>query len=237
MIAIPALDLRDGCCVQLVGGDYAAERVRLPDATGIAREFTRLGFTRLHVVDLDAATGRGTNTALVHEIIRDAGVEVQVGGGLRDVDQVTDLLEAGARWVIVGTRALQDLDWLGELSAAAPGEIILATDVRQRRLVVDGWSRTLPRDVLDLVGEVASLPLAALLVTSVDREGRLEGPDLHLVEDLVEASTHPVLASGGIASMADLRLLEDRGAHGAVIGSALYVGALSPASVAAEFAA
>jgi phosphoribosylformimino-5-aminoimidazole carboxamide ribotide isomerase len=235
MIAIPAIDLRDGCCVQLVGGVYSAERVRLPDPLGVAREFARVGFQRSHVVDLDAATERGDNSRLLHDIIRDAHAEVQAGGGLRDEDRVRDVLETGARWAIVGTRALKDLDWLAELTGANPGEIILAADVKAGRVTSNGWMTSLPRTAIDLVEEVAGLPLAGILVTSIDREGRLEGPDLRLVEDVVEAASVPVLAAGGISSIAQLRSLEDRGAAAVVIGTALYVGALNPAAVAMEF--
>jgi phosphoribosylformimino-5-aminoimidazole carboxamide ribotide isomerase len=236
MIAIPAIDLRDGCCVQLVGGAYSAERVRLPDALGVAREFARVGFGRLHVVDLDAATGRGDNARLRDEIIRDARMAVQAGGGLRDEDRVRDVLDTGARWAVVGTRALKDLEWLAELATANPDEIILAADVKSGRVASHGWAVTLPRTALDLVEEVIDLPLAGILVTAIDREGRLEGPDLRLVEDVAESAGVPVYASGGIATLAHLRNLEDRGAAGAVIGTALYVGTLNPAAVAMEFA-
>lgn len=237
MIAIPALDLRDGYCVQLVGGAYAAERIRLPDPVGIARDFARAGFTRAHVVDLDAATGHGSNAALVRDVIRGADMDAQVGGGLRDDDRVADVLDAGARWAVVGTRAMQDLDWLSDLASATPDTVIVAADVRHGRLVVEGWSRAIPRDPVDLVGELAGLPLAGILVTCVDREGRLDGPDLRLVEDVVESAGVPVLAAGGIATVAHLRHLEDRGAAAAVIGTALYVGALNAHAVAGEFVA
>lgn len=148
-----------------------------------------------------------------------------------------DVLEEGARWAVVGTRAVQDLDWLSTVAARAPGEVILAVDVTQGRVATHGWTRMLPRDAVELVGEVADIPLAGIMVTAVDREGRLDGPDLHLIEDVVEAARVPVIASGGIASMAHLRNVEDRGAAGVVIGTALYTGALSPAAVASEFAA
>jgi len=237
MIAIPAIDLRGGYCVQLVGGSYATERIRLPDPIGIAREFSRVGFSRLHVVDLDAATQRGSNEALLRDLIRDAGMDVQVGGGLREEDQVDDLFDAGARWAVVGTRAVHDLDWLATVALSSPGDIILAVDVTQGRVASHGWTRTLPRDAIDLVDEVSGMPLAGILVTAVDRDGRLDGPDLHLIETVVEASHVPVIASGGIASMAHLRNIEDRGAAAAVVGTALYTGALSPFAVASEFAA
>ena len=236
MIAIPAVDLREGACVQLVGGEYDAERVRLEDPVAVAREWARLGFRRLHVVDLDAATGRGSNAALVEEIVRDGGVDaVQVGGGVRDEDAVERLLSLGAAAVVVGTRGVEDPDWLAELADRYPGEIVLAADVRERRVVTRGWERTLARHVLDVVEELNDLPLAAVMVTAVHREGQMQGTDLPLMEDVVEAATVPVFASGGVGGVHDLRALADRGLAGAVVGMALYTGVLDARHVAAEF--
>ncbi|MCC6318193.1 MAG: 1-(5-phosphoribosyl)-5-[(5-phosphoribosylamino)methylideneamino] imidazole-4-carboxamide isomerase [Gemmatimonadaceae bacterium] len=235
MIAIPAIDLRGGACVQLVGGSYAAERIRLDDPRAVAREWQHAGFTRLHVIDLDAATGRGSNARVVRAVLDERTADVQVGGGLRATGQVDDVLSEGASRAIVGTRALEDLDWLAELADDHPGEIILAADVRERRLVTQGWQRTLPRTILDVTEEVASLPLAGLLVTAVHKEGQMLGVDLPLMEDVVEAAAFPVLAAGGVGAMADLYALQDRGIAGAVLGMALYTGALDPRRVAEEF--
>ncbi|HEU4798195.1 MAG TPA: 1-(5-phosphoribosyl)-5-[(5-phosphoribosylamino)methylideneamino] imidazole-4-carboxamide isomerase, partial [bacterium] len=214
MIAIPAIDLREGACVQLVGGEYAAERIRLADPVAVAHEWSTYGFTRLHIVDLDAATGRGTNLPVVRNILREQGAEVQVGGGLRTTAQVESMLDDGARYVIVGTRALEDLDWLGELALESPGEIILAADVRERRVVTQGWQRTLSLNVLDLMEEIVTLPLAGMLVTAVHREGQMSGVDLPLMEDVVESVGFPVLAAGGVGGMNDLWALSDRGVSG-----------------------
>jgi len=235
MIAIPAVDLREGACVQLVGGDYSNERVRLTDPLGVAREWARYGFRRLHVVDLDAATGRGSNGDIVAELMRDTSAELQVGGGVRSSTQVDELLAAGARAVVVGTRALEDADWLARLATAYPNEIIVAADVRDRRVVTRGWTRTLPREIVDVTEDLSTLPLAGLLVTAVHREGRMQGADLFLMEDVVEAASFPVYASGGIASMNDLRALDDRGVSAAILGMALYTGALDPWQTAEEF--
>jgi len=235
MIAIPAVDLREGACVQLVGGDYSNERVRLTDPLGVAREWARYGFRRLHVVDLDAATGRGSNGDIVAELMRDTSAELQVGGGVRSSTQVDELLAAGANAVVVGTRALEDGDWLARLATAYPNEIIVAADVRDRRVVTRGWTRTLPREIVDVTEELSTLPLAGLLVTAVHREGRMQGADLFLMEDVVEAASFPVYASGGIASMNDLRALDDRGVSAAILGMALYTGALDPWQTAEEF--
>jgi phosphoribosylformimino-5-aminoimidazole carboxamide ribotide isomerase len=235
VIAIPAVDLRDGACVQLVGGSYREERVRLDYPIEVARSWERYGFSRLHVVDLDAATGRGSNRSLVRSILDEADVPVQVGGGVRSGDLVEELLDAGATNVIVGTRALEEIEWLAGIAASHPGEIIVACDVRERRVTTRGWVRTLPVDILDAVDELNSLPLAGLLVTAVHREGQMQGTDLPLMEDVAEASNFPVYASGGVASMQDLRALEHRGIAGVVIGMALYTGALDPVVVAGEF--
>ncbi|HUF26666.1 MAG TPA: 1-(5-phosphoribosyl)-5-[(5-phosphoribosylamino)methylideneamino]imidazole-4-carboxamide isomerase [Gemmatimonadaceae bacterium] len=235
MIVIPAVDLREGACVQLVGGDYARERVRLDDPVTVARGLAAEGFRRLHVVDLDAATGRGDNAALVREILRLTELEVQVGGGVRTADRIEQLLEDGAARVILGTKALEDSDWLAEMSGLFPGELLVAADVRDRRIVTRGWTRTLQRHVIDAIEELNELPLAGIMVTAVHREGQLAGPDLPLMEEIAEAATGPVLASGGIATAHDLRALEHRGVAGAIIGMALYTGALDPRAVAEEF--
>jgi phosphoribosylformimino-5-aminoimidazole carboxamide ribotide isomerase len=235
MIAIPAVDLRDGAVVQLVGGSYQQERVRLDNPIDVARSWERYGFNRLHVVDLDAATERGSNLAIVRNLLFDLGVPIQVGGGVRSGDLVEELLEAGAAQVVVGTRAIEEPEWLAGLAARHPGEIIVACDVRERRVTTRGWSRTMPVDILDVVEELGSLPLGGLLVTAVHREGQMQGTDLPLMEDVVEASNFPVFASGGVATMQDLRALEHRGLAGVVIGMALYTGALDPIVVAGEF--
>ena len=236
MIAIPAVDLRGGACVQLVGGSYEQERVRLDDPAAVVRDFAAHGFRRLHLVDLDAATGRGGNAELVRDILADRSLEMQVGGGIRSGETIERLLAEGAQHVVVGTRALEEMDWLAEMTSLFPGELIVAADVRDRRIVTRGWARTLPRNVLDAVDELNDLPLAGILVTAVHKEGRLGGTDLPLMEDVAELSNAPVIASGGIATMNDLRALADRGVAATVIGMALYTGALDPRLVADEFA-
>jgi phosphoribosylformimino-5-aminoimidazole carboxamide ribotide isomerase len=212
MLAIPAVDLREGHVVQLVGGDYAKESVRLDDPRDVARRWAQAGFTRTHVVDLDAATGRGSN----HQIVR-------------------DLLDDGADWIVIGTKGLEEQEWLDEVSHAHPGRIILAADVRERRVLTRGWAQELPRNIIDVVEDLAHLPLGGLLVTAVHREGLLQGTDLPLMEDVADASAWPVFASGGVTTMHDLRALEERGLAGAVLGMALYTGTLDPRIVAEEF--
>lgn len=235
MIAIPAVDLRDGACVQLVGGSYDAERVRLDDPAAVARGWEQAGFKRLHVVDLDAATGRGKNDAIIREILRTTNMEVQIGGGIRDIDQIESLLGDGASRVVVGTRGIEDPDWLEEVAETYPGTIIVAADVRERQVVTRGWDKLSKRNVIDVVEELNKLPLASIMVTAVHKEGQMQGTDLPLMEDVVEESAFPVFASGGVGTIGDLRALEDRGVAGVIIGMALYTGAIDPRAVADEF--
>jgi phosphoribosylformimino-5-aminoimidazole carboxamide ribotide isomerase len=236
MIAIPAVDLREGACVQLVGGSYANEALRLDNPLEVARGWARAGFQRMHVVDLDAATARGDNSAIVREILAEVPLAIQVGGGVRSGDTIERLLDEGAAWVVLGTRALEEPEWLAGTASSFPGQLIVAADVRERQVVTRGWARTLSRTVLDVVEQLNDIPLGGVLVTAVHREGQLAGTDLFLMEDVADLSVHPVIASGGISTMNDLRELADRGIAAAVIGMALYTGALDARAVAEEFA-
>ncbi|MGH7482113.1 MAG: HisA/HisF-related TIM barrel protein, partial [Longimicrobiales bacterium] len=182
MIAIPAVDIRDGACVQLVGGSYEHERVRLDDPREVARSWARTGFGCLHLVDLDAATARGSNTDVMREILLDRTLTVQAGGGVRTVEQIEQILSDGARRVVLGTKAIDDPAWLADAAADFPGRLIVAADVNGRQVVTRGWSRESGRDVLDVIHEITTLPLAGIMVTAVHVEGQMQGPDLHLIE-------------------------------------------------------
>lgn len=236
MLAIPAIDLRDGHCVQLVGGDYTKEAVRLDEPLRVAQQWVAAGFSRLHLVDLDAATGRGNNRDLLREIITRSGVPAQVGGGVRSEDAVTALLDDGADRVVIGTRGVEDQEWLAEQAERFPQRIVLAADVNGRKVVTRGWAKETALDVLDLIRELEHLPLAGLLVTAVHKEGKMQGTDLALMADVVDAAPWPVIASGGVSSMLDLQALEDRGVAAAVLGMALYTDALDARVVAEEYA-
>jgi phosphoribosylformimino-5-aminoimidazole carboxamide ribotide isomerase len=241
MQVIPAIDLRDGSCVQLVGGSYTDERVRIADPLAVADNWARLGFARIHLVDLDAATGRGSNREIVQAILGAGAMKtatsraVQCGGGVRDLALIGELLEMGASEVVLGTRAIEDSIWLEEAVSRYPNRIIVAADTRGRQLVTRGWAETNPRNVIDFIDDLGSLPLAAILVTAVDREGRMEGPDLALMEEIALRSTAPVQASGGIRDATDIRNLAELGVSAAIIGMALYTGKLDPQTIIEEF--
>ena len=237
MQVIPAIDLRDGACVQLVGGSYADERVRIPNPQAVADNWARLGFGRIHLVDLDAATGRGSNREIVTAILGVGAMKSQCGGGVRDLDTIAELLAAGASQIVLGTRAIEDRAWLEEAVFRYPSRIIVAADSKGRQLATRGWSAIDSQNVIDFVDELSPLPLAAILVTAVEREGRMEGPDLTLMRELTLRSRSPLQASGGVRSVDDLRALAELGVSAAVVGMALYTGALDPKTILEEFPA
>lgn len=237
MIVIPAVDVRDGACVQLVGGSYDHERVRLADPVRVAQAWAARGFDTVHVVDLDAATGVGSNVTIVERIIRETDADVNVGGGVRTAKRIEELLDAGAAAVVVGTRALEEPAWIASQAECFPGRIIAAADVKDGRLAVRGWRASIDADAMATMRELSALPLAGILVTAVDVEGSLAGPSLDLVARAVDACTVPVIASGGVGTIDDLRSLAGCGAAAAIIGMALYSGAIDPQSLLNEFAA
>jgi phosphoribosylformimino-5-aminoimidazole carboxamide ribotide isomerase len=235
MRVFPAIDLRGGASVQLVGGAPDAEKIRLPDPVEVAKRFKTAGFRMLHVVDLDAALGTGSNADVIAKILKASGLEAEVGGGVRDEEEIQRLLDLGASRVIVGTRALEDPRWLEEVAFRFPGKLILAADARGRQVVTRGWTRTLTQDVGALVAGVDPLPLAAIQVTAVHVEGLEGGTDLALMSELVETTSHPLQASGGIASMDELRKLASAGVAAAILGMALYTGKIDARAAAKEF--
>jgi phosphoribosylformimino-5-aminoimidazole carboxamide ribotide isomerase len=237
MIAIPAIDLRDGACVQLVGSEYAAERVRLPDPIAVALEWEAKGFQALHIVDLDASTGRGNNRRIIERLLDRTDLTVQVGGGVRDRDTIAWLIDAGATYVVVGARALEDEAWLQEMANNFPEQLIVAAEVRERKIVTRGWTRTMHLDIDEAIERLSPLPLAGVLVTAEHKEGPINGADLALIEDVTASTALPIIASGAITTDVHLRLLADRGVTAAVLGMALYSGALDAQATAEEFRA
>lgn len=236
MIAIPALDLRDGACVQLAVGSYDQEVIRIPDVLGVELAWRQYGFHHLHVIDLDAISGRGSNTELIRTILSRTEGEIQVGGGLKTREAIQHLLIEGAQRVVIGSRALEDPDWLAEMSGLFPSSIIVAADVRDRKVLAQGWARARPMLVLDLIDELNRLPLAGLILTASHYEDVTGGSHLALLEDAAEVADFPLLAAGAFASINDLRAISDRGVSAAIIGMALYAGSMDPRIVAEEFA-
>ncbi|MHC4781139.1 MAG: 1-(5-phosphoribosyl)-5-[(5-phosphoribosylamino)methylideneamino]imidazole-4-carboxamide isomerase [Planctomycetota bacterium] len=235
MIAVPAVDLRQGRCVQLVGGRPEVEMVSLPDPVAQAGKWWDMGFSSLHIVDLDAALSLGDNRDVIRKIVRDSEAVLQVGGGVRDSSAVEDILDLGVDRVIIGTRAMDDPAWLARIAENHPGQITVAADVRDGTVLRKGWTESTGMAVLGYLETLAHLPLAGVLCTYVSREGRMEGMDLPGAREIIEASPHPVWMSGGITTMEELSALEASGAAGAVLGMAIYTGTLPATRVAEEF--
>jgi phosphoribosylformimino-5-aminoimidazole carboxamide ribotide isomerase len=236
LIAIPAIDLRDGACVQLARGSYDQDVIRIPDVIGVELAWRNYGFQHLHLIDLDAITGAGSNADVISAVLSRTEADVQVGGGIKDREAIQQLLSEGAQRVIIGGRALEDPEWLTEMSGLFPGSILVATDVRDRKVLARGWARARPMLLLDLMDELTRLPLAGLIVFSSQSEDVTGGAHLSLLEDAVEAADFPVMTSGPFSTMNDLRAVADRGVSAAIIGMALYTGELDPRLVAEEFA-
>jgi phosphoribosylformimino-5-aminoimidazole carboxamide ribotide isomerase len=236
VIVIPAIDIRDGAGVQPAGGLRRGGRLERVDPVELAMSWTALGFSRLHVTDLDDAAGRGNNTPVVDTLLHRVDAAIQVSGDVRTTTDVDRLLQAGADRVVVGARAIEDLQWLEDVASQGPGRVAVATLVRDRHVVTRDRGRALPRDILSIVEDLNELPVAAVIVTVAQRDRWVEGTDLFLMEDLTEASVHPVIAAGGITTMSELRDLDERDVSAAIVGWALYTGRLDPRVLADEFA-
>jgi len=239
VIVIPAIDLRDGRCVRLRQGRSDQETVFSEDPVATAVSWTRLGAARLHVVDLDGAfAGEPRQTALVAKIVAAVSpVPVQMGGGLRDLEAVGLALETGARWAIVGTRAALDPEFLREVCRTWPAQVIVAVDGRGSRVAIRGWTEVASETVIDVGKRACNAAAAALLYTDVTRDGTGIGPNVDETARLARAVAVPVLASGGVARLDDLRrLAEVPGVEGCVVGHALYTGAIDLTEALRELA-
>ncbi len=237
MIVIPAVDLRDGRCVRLREGRAEAETVFSDDPVAVAAHWASLGAERLHIVDLDGAfAGAPRQTALVAKIVAAvAPVPVEAGGGLRDLAAVDAMLETGARWAVVGTRAALDAAFLADVCQAYPDRVIVAVDARGAHVAVKGWTETSGERVGDVGRRARVAGAVALLYTDVTRDGMELGPNVEDTAALAAEVALPVIASGGVAGVDDLvRLARVPGVSGTVVGRALYTGAVDlPAAIAA----
>ncbi len=233
MLLIPAIDLKNGQCVQLRQGVMASASIYSDNPADMARRWLEAGARRLHVVDLDGAfAGKPGNRDSVEAIVHAAvGVPVQVGGGIRDLATARGYLEAGASQVITGTRALEEPEFLTALAAELPGRAILGLDARDGQAATRGWTARRAGDVVELAAKLNTAELFAIIYTDVARDGMLTGVNTTTIERLAAAVDAPIIASGGIGKLDDLRTLKQLGldAHrllGAISGSALYEGAL-----------
>jgi phosphoribosylformimino-5-aminoimidazole carboxamide ribotide isomerase len=232
VILFPAIDLKNGECVRLLRGDMAQATVFNKDPAAQARAFAEQGFEYLHIVDLDGAfAGRPVNAEAVRRILSALTLKVQLGGGIRDMKTVRGWLESGVTRVILGTAAVSDPDFVREAARLFPGRIAVGVDAREGSVAVEGWAKTSNMSALDLGRRFEDVGVAAIIYTDITRDGALAGLNIESTVALADALSIPVIASGGLASIDDIKRLTEPDCarlEGAIAGRALYDGRLNP---------
>jgi phosphoribosylformimino-5-aminoimidazole carboxamide ribotide isomerase len=233
----PAIDLRGGQCVRLRQGDYHQETVFGADPAGMARRWVDEGATYLHLVDLDGAKdGRPVNGSSVRAIVAASGVTCQLGGGLRTREHIDEVLGWGVERVVIGTRAVQAPGWLEEMTGQFPGKIVLGIDAKGGKVATEGWLEVSETTALDLARQCEKLPLAGLVYTDISRDGMMQGANVAAMAEMAAAVTLPVIASGGVTTLDDVRALAECGLAGCIVGRALYEGRLALGDILAASA-
>ena len=228
MILYPAIDLKDGQCVRLLRGDMEAATVFGDDPAAQARSFAEAGCKWLHLVDLNGAfAGRSVNRDTVEAIIDAVKVPVQLGGGIREIDAIRQWLDRGVARIILGTAAVENPDLVRKAAADFPGQVAVGIDARSGRVAVRGWAEDTDVSATDLARRFEDAGVAAIIYTDIDRDGAMGGPNVAATEALARAVQVPVIASGGVSSLDDLKALKESGViEGAITGRALYDGAI-----------
>jgi phosphoribosylformimino-5-aminoimidazole carboxamide ribotide isomerase len=231
MEIIPAIDLLEGKCVRLYQGDYERSQVFDENPVEVARQWAQQGASRLHVVDLDGAkVGKPVNLTTIEAIVRAVSIPVQVGGGLRDRDSVTQLFDLGVERIILGTVAVENSQLVTQLCQEFPQKIVVGIDARHGKVATRGWLETSEVNATELAQQMAQQGVAAIIYTDIHRDGTLKGPNKEALRELANAVNIPIIASGGVSSLTDLLSLlslEPLGVTGAIVGRALYTGDIS----------
>jgi len=231
MLLIPAIDLKDGKCVRLRQGRMEDSTVFSDDPVAMAARWVEAGARRLHLVDLNGAfAGQPVNAQVIRRIVQTfPDLPIQVGGGIRDQQTVETYLDAGVQFVIIGTKAVQEPGFINDLCAEYPGHIIVGLDAKDGRVAVNGWSKLSKHDVVDLARIFERYGVEAIVYTDISRDGMMQGVNVEATVRLAQAISIPVIASGGVSTLDDVRALcavEKEGIMGAIIGRALYDGAI-----------
>jgi phosphoribosylformimino-5-aminoimidazole carboxamide ribotide isomerase len=229
VLVIPAIDLKDGRCVRLRQGDMADETVYSDDVKEVASRWQQQGAGLIHVVDLNGAVdGEPKNLPHIESVMKAVRVKVQVGGGIRTIDTVRRYLNAGVSRVVLGTAALTNRALLDQACQEFPQQIVLGLDARDGRIAVKGWTTVSEVNAIDLLKELSGCAIAAVVYTDIARDGMLNGPNIPALKEVVEYSSFPVIASGGITRLEDLQAVRSLGPkiEGAIVGKALYDGKL-----------
>ncbi len=237
MEIIPSVDISNGVCVKLIQGRLGTGIIVSKDPVNIAKRWEEMGAKRLHVVDLDGAKcGTLQNLDVIAKILRTVNCQVEVGGGIRTVREALKVVNLGARWVIVSTRAMLDFSFLQSLARALnPSRLLLSLDVLKGKVMVEGWEKEVNIDPVSVINKVNKNRIAGIIITSIDKEGTLSGVNLDLINLILEESRVPVYYAGGVSSVGDLDLLYDLGIAGVIIGMALYAGTINFKEVLARY--
>lgn len=232
---IPAIDLRGGACVRLLQGDYARETRYSDDPIEVARRWQALGAPRLHLVDLDGArAGSPLNHEVMAEICRTLDIEVEVSGGLRSIEAIFAAIEYGAARIQLGSSAVKDPRLVERACREFPGRIVVGIDARGGEVMTDGWLQGSGVQAIDLARSMADLGVTRVMVTDIAQDGMMAGPNIPFLRSFVEALAVPVVASGGVTNIEHLVQLASVGCEGAIVGKALYEGAIDlPTAIAA----
>jgi phosphoribosylformimino-5-aminoimidazole carboxamide ribotide isomerase len=231
MLLIPAIDIKDGKCVRLKQGRMADETVYSEDPLAMAERWVNAGARRLHIVDLDGAIrGKPVNSTIIHDIAeRFPEVPIQVGGGIRDEDTIQAYLDAGVRYVILGTKAVTSPHFVSDVALEFPGHIIVGLDVRDGKVAIEGWSKLSRHDAIDLAQQFEHDGVAAIVFTDIHRDGMMDGLNIEATVAFAKELAIPIIASGGVTNLDDIRLLcsvEEEGVTAAITGRAIYEGSL-----------
>lgn len=233
MLLIPAIDLKDGRCVRLRQGDMEDVTVFSEDPAAMADQWLEQGAKRLHLVDLNGAfAGKPVNREAIEAIIEvvDNEAPIQIGGGIRDLDTIEAYLDLGIQYVIIGTAAVKNPGFLRDACTAFPGHIIVGLDARDGKVATDGWSKLSRHDVIDLAQKFADYGCESIIYTDIGRDGMLSGVNIPATVALSQAVSIPVIASGGVSSMDDIKALcevSDEGIEGVILGRSIYEGTLN----------
>jgi phosphoribosylformimino-5-aminoimidazole carboxamide ribotide isomerase len=224
----PAIDLRGGKCVRLRQGDYQQETIFAEDPAAVARQFAGSGARYLHIVDLEGAReGLPVNLPSVQDILGAVDIECELGGGIRDEQSISELLDFGLSRLVIGTSALVDPDWFRNVCRQYPGKLALGIDARDGMVATDGWLKTSSVAAVELARMFAGEPLAAIIYTDIATDGMLSGPNVAAMADMQAAVDIGVIASGGVTTADDVARLAKAGLAGCIIGRALYEGTLT----------
>lgn len=227
MIIIPAIDIKDGQCVRLIQGDYDQITNYGDDPVSQALEWQALGAEMIHLVDLDGAKeGRLMNGELIRKISQKIDVPLEVGGGIRDTKAVENYIQAGVSRVIIGTAAVNNPEWLNQMVQKYKDKICVSIDAKDGKIATEGWLKATDTDAIEYILKLEEMGVKTIVYTDISKDGMMKGPNFQMYEKISQLSNIDVIASGGVSSLSDVKRLKEMNLYGAIIGRALYEGAI-----------